>query len=45
MFDMLCVNEARFIAMQKQVKIPNISFTAEDSHAQGHAAVACLTGN
>ena len=39
MFDILGVNEARFIAMQKQVKNPNIRFGGSAP------VVACLTGD
>ena len=46
MFDILSVNEARFIAMQKQVKNLNIRFNSSaPAQAQAHTVVACLTGD
>ena len=45
MFDILGVNEAIFIAMQKQLKFPILDLTAVQRHVRAHTVVACLTGD
>ena len=45
MFDILGVNETRFIAMQKQVKIPNIRFNGGALSRRVHTNDTCLTGD
>ena len=45
MFDVHGVNEARFIAMQKQVKISILDLAAVHCYAQAHTIVTCMTGD